>query len=444
MALTSVTFICRNCDAHGHVGGVDMLLACPDCQSDRIKCHDEILHLALVHMDCDAFYASIEKRDNPELEGKPVIVGGGTRGVVAAACYVARQYGIRSAMPSWQAHRRCKDLVVIKPRMSVYAAESRKIRTLMLEATPLVEPLSIDEAFLDLAGTEQLHGAPPAIIASRLQKRILEEIGITVSIGLSGNKSLAKMASDRDKPSGFFTIGLNEAKSWLAPQPINVLYGLGKSMTVRLNAINIHKCDDLVKADPQELKLLTGRDTERLQNLAQGIDHRGVKPDGKAKSISAETTFNRDLSKLGDLHAELEPLIYRVSTRLKNKDLAGRRISLKLKRANHQIITRSKTVPEAIQQSHQIETIVHALLAPEVKSGRQYRLIGVGVEGFEVGDLDQQLELVPEELAPKDISRKASLEAATDKVREQLGANAIQSGRRLLYQKSKNSNEQKE
>ena len=443
MTLSAITFICRDCEAHGHIGGIETLSECPDCGSSRIKFHDEILSLALVHLDCDAFYASIEKRDNPELKGKPVIVGGGNRGVVAAACYVARQYGIRSAMPSWQAHKRCPDLVVIKPRMSLYSTESQKIRQLMLEATPLVEPLSIDEAFLDLSGTQQLHQAPPAIVASRLQKRIYEEIGITVSIGLSGNKSLAKMASDRDKPHGFFTIGMEEAKDWLAPQPITVLYGLGKSISGRLNDAGIHNCDDLVSADRQMLYAITGRDTNRLQNLAQGIDQREVKPNGKAKSISAETTFDKDLFSLADLQAELEPLIFRVSKRLKDKQISGRRITLKLKRANHQILTRSKTVTEPIQQAHLIQDIVYGLLSPEVASGKGYRLIGVGVDSFDDGDTGLQLSLTdtPEKI---ETSRKSSLEEATDKLRKQLGANAIQSGNRLLYQKIKTTNKKKD
>ena len=434
MNLSSVSFICRTCDAHGHIGGIDRLAICPECGSEQIKCHDEILSLSLIHLDCDAFYASIEKRDNPELKDKPVIVGGGTRGVVAAACYVARQYGIRSAMPSWQARKRCPDLIAIKPRMSLYAEESQKIRALMLETTPLVEPLSIDEAFLDLSGTEQLHKAPAAIAASRLQKRIYEEVGITVSIGLSGNKSLAKMASDRDKPHGFFTIGMQEAKTWLAPQPITVLYGLGKATTSRLEAKGITLCRDLVQAPPELVTSVLGRDSDRVRALAEGVDNRPVKPDGKAKSISAETTFTMDLSAIGDLQAELEPLIYRVSERLKAKSLSGRRVSLKLKFANHKIITRSKTVPVAINQAHQIEEIVYKLLLPEIKDGRYYRLIGVGVEGFESADFEQQ-STFSLALEAEDQTRKNNLEKATDKLRKQLGANAIQSGNRLLYQK---------
>ena len=436
MSLSSITFFCRKCDSHGHLGGVDTLKFCPECGSEQIRCHDEILALSLVHLDCDAFYASIEKRDNPDLQDKPVIVGGGERGVVAAACYVARQYGIRSAMPSWQARKNCPDVITIQPRMSVYVKESQKIRALMLETTPLVEPLSIDEAFLDLSGTEQLHKAPPAIIASRLQRRIWEEIGITVSIGLSGNKSLAKMASDRDKPHGFFTIGMEEAKAWLAPQPVTVLFGMGKAMAERLHKHGIYSCQDLVTAKPDLLRQAIGKDSDRLRALAEGRDHRPVIPDSQAKSISAETTFASDLWRLEDLQAELEPLIYRVSERLKAKSLSGKRVSLKLKFANHKIMTRSKTVSGAINQAHQIEEIVHSLLVPEVQEGRAFRLIGVGVEGFGVTDTDIQSELSLDP-KPETKERKANLEKATDKLRKELGINAIQSGRRLLYQTKK-------
>jgi len=424
------------CDSHGYLGGVDTLKSCPECGSEQIRCHDEILSLSLVHLDCDAFYASIEKRDNPDLLDKPVIVGGGDRGVVAAACYIARQYGIRSAMPSWQARKNCPDVITIQPRMSVYVKESQKIRALMLETTPLVEPLSIDEAFLDLSGTEQLHKAPPAIIASRLQKRIWEEIGITVSIGLSGNKSLAKMASDRDKPQGFFTIGMDEAKAWLAPQPITVLFGMGKAMAGRLHAHGIYSCKDLVTAKPDLLRQAIGKDSDRLLALAEGRDHRPVIPDSKAKSISAETTFASDLRRLEDLQAELEPLIYRVSERLKAKSLSGKRVTLKLKFANHKIMTRSKTVSVAINQAHQIEEIVHSLLVPEIQEGRAFRLIGVGVEGFGFTNTDIQSELALN-ATPETEERKANLEKATDKLRKELGINAIQSGRRLLYQTKK-------
>ena len=242
------------------------------------------------------------------------------------------------------------------------------------------------------------------------------------------------MASDRDKPHGFFTIGMQEAKTWLSPQPITVLYGLGKATTSRLEAKGITLCRDLVQAPPELVTSVLGRDSDRVRALAEGIDNRPVKPDGKAKSISAETTFTTDLSAIEDLQAELEPLIYRVSERLKAKSLSGRRVSLKLKFANHRIITRSKTVPVAINQAHQIEEIVHKLLAPEIKDGRSYRLIGVGVEGFERADFDQQSTFALA-LEAEDQTRKANLEKATDKLRKQLGANAIQSGNRLLYQK---------
>ena len=425
-----VSFICRACDGHGHVGGVVSLEACPYCGSDALRAHPEILSLSLLHLDCDAYYASIEKRDNPALHDVPVIVGGGDRGVVAAACYVARQYGIHSAMPAWRAKALCPELHVIKPRMALYTQESRKIRALMLEATPLVQPLSIDEAFLDLSGTEQLHGAPPAVTASKLQKRIFNEVGITVSIGLSGNKSLAKMASDRDKPHGFFTIGMAEAKDWLAPQSVKVLYGMGKASVARMQDAGIQSCQDLVEAEPALLNKLLGSDAMRIRNLAMGVDPRPVEPDQKAKSISAETTFRRDLNDFDSLMSELEPLIERVSQQLKAKNLSAMRVVLKLKTADHKLLSRSKTVQEPVQFAHHIHALVSALLQAEMKSARHYRLIGVGVEKFAETLMAAGLDIAPE--AEK---RRQALEEATDKLREKLGKNTLQSGRRLLYQK---------
>ena len=269
-------------------------------------CIRDRFSLSIAHVDCDAFYAAVEKRDNPEIRDLPVIVGGRERGVVAAACYIARQFGIRSAMPTWQALKRCPDAVVIRPRMDHYVSVSREIRARMLALTPLVQPLSIDEAFLDLSGTEALHGCPPAEALVRLQRGIREEIGITVSIGLSGTKSLAKMASDRDKPDGFFAVDMDSAPAWLAPQPVSVLFGLGKAAVARLNAAGIETCGDLVSAPDGQLSGLVGRRASTILNLAAGIDPRPVSPDREAKSISSETTFVRDLSTAAELEAELE------------------------------------------------------------------------------------------------------------------------------------------
>ena len=213
MPVSSYPMLCRRCGINGFVGGEDPPTSCPHCHSEEVRWHAELFDLCIAHVDCDAFYASVEKRDNPQLADRPVIVGGRERGVVAAACYLARQYGVRSAMPTWTALKRCPDAIVIRPRMAHYVKISRQIRKKMLELTPLVQPISIDEAFLDLAGTEALHGCSPAVALVRMQTQICEEIGITVSIGLAPTKSLAKMASDRDKPNGFLPLANSKPKA---------------------------------------------------------------------------------------------------------------------------------------------------------------------------------------------------------------------------------------
>ena len=327
MTGSAYQMLCRSCLRRGYDGGAAPPATCPYCGSDDVRSSRELFGLTIAHMDCDAFYASVEKRDDPSIRDRPVIVGGRERGVVAAACYIARRYGIRSAMPTWQALKRCPDAVVIRPRMSHYTAISREIRSRMLALTPLVQPLSIDEAFLDLAGTESLHGCPPAEALVRLQRGIREEIGITVSIGLSGTKSLAKMASDRDKPNGFFAVDMDSAAAWLAPQPVSVLFGLGKAAVARLNASGIETCGDLVAAPDGQLAGLLGKSAPTIRDLAAGIDPRPVSPDREAKSISSETTFVKDLSTAAELEAELEMLCRKVSTRLKAQNLACGRVT---------------------------------------------------------------------------------------------------------------------
>src|SRR5438477_7592212 len=221
---------CRECLADTP----DAAARCTACGSPRVARHAELPTLAIAHVDCDAFYATIEKRDEPGLHDKPVIVGGGKRGVVAAACYVARTFGVRSAMPMFQARRLCPAAVVIAPDMEKYVRVGREVRRMMLELTPLVEPLSIDEAFMDLAGTARLHGLDPAKALARFATRVEAAIGITVSIGLSANKFLAKIASDLDKPRGFAVLGRQEARSFLAAKPVTFIWGVGKRMQARL------------------------------------------------------------------------------------------------------------------------------------------------------------------------------------------------------------------
>ena len=387
--------------------------------------------LNIAHIDCDAFYASVEKRDNPELRDRPVIVGGRERGVVAAACYIARKAGVHSAMPTWRAIKKCPDAVIIRPRMNHYVTVSRQIRDKMFTLTPLVQPVSIDEAFLDLSGTRAVHRCSPVEALVRLQSEIRDEIGITVSIGLSGTKSLAKMASDRDKPDGLFIIGMDHVDDWLAGQDLGVLYGLGKAAIARLNAAGFYTCGDLATADMQALRIVLGKQAGQIQELARGIDPRPVAPNAAAKSISSETTFNKNLSSFDDLEAELETLCLKVSTRLKANNIRGSRLTIKLKRVNHQILTRSKTMQTSTNKAHILFAISRDLVKAEVAPNRAYRLLGVGVDQF--GDDAPDASLF--DMFEMDDKRADQLEDALDQVTRKLGQDAVISGRR--FQRSK-------
>ena len=416
--------LCRACLRSGYVGGAEPPDSCPHCGSADVRSSRELFDLAIAHIDCDAFYASVEKRDNPEIRDRPVIVGGRERGVVAAACYIARQFGIRSAMPTWQALKRCPDAVVIRPRMDHYISVSREIRKRMLALTPLVQPLSIDEAFLDLGGTEALHGCAPAEALVRLQNEIRDEIGITVSIGLSGTKSLAKMASDRDKPDGFFAVDSRTAAAWLAPQQVSVLFGLGKAAMARLNAAGIESCGDLVSAPDHQVTAILGRNASTIRDLAAGIDPRPVTPDRQAKSISSETTFITDLGTKAELEAELEMLCQKVSSRMKAQDLAGGRVTLKLKRPDHSLLTRSQTLAERTDKAHVLFAVGRELLAREIGGRKRYRLLGIGADQLGPPQGAGLLDLVDERGRRRD-----DLEAAIDDLHSRLGRDSLQSGR---------------
>jgi len=293
--------------------------------------HAELDRLAIAHLDCDAFYAAIEKRDDPALADKPVIVGGGRRGVVSTACYLARIHGVHSAMPMFKALKACPEAVVIPPNMEKYAKVGREVRALMLELTPLVEPLSIDEAFMDLAGTERLHHASPALSLARLAQRIENDLGITVSIGLSFNKFLAKIASDLRKPRGFSVIGREEAVAFLASKPVSLIWGVGKAMQTRLAEDGIRTIGALQRLPETDLAQRYGSMGFRLSRLSRAEDSRSVDPRGEAKSVSAETTFNEDIADPRRLTAILRSLSEKVSRRLKQQGLAGRTVTLKLK-----------------------------------------------------------------------------------------------------------------
>ena len=432
----SFAVLCRDCGSAGFVGAPDPPYDCVVCHSRNIRCHAELFGLTIAHIDCDAFYASIEKRDNPDLLNKPVIVGGGDRGVVAAACYIARQYGVRSAMPAWQALKRCPDAVVIKPRMAHYTKISRQVRDHMLSLTPLVQPLSIDEAFLDLSGTQKYHKCSPAEALIRLQKHIYADVGITVSIGLGPNKSLAKMASDRDKPDGFFVIGAAEAEAWLAPQPVSVLFGIGKATLKKLHAAGYHSCADLGAADERQLTKVLGSQAGRIMALAKGIDPRPVTPQRAAKSVSSETTFSCDLTEFSELEAVLERLCGKLAKRLKSSQLTGATVTLKLKRSDHRIITRAHSLETPTDKAHILFDIGRRLLVPETQKSIPYRLLGIGVSHLNQASSSLFLDLNDEVN-----DKRNRLEAAMDRLQGKLGDSIIQSGRQFSRHRTGTQND---
>ena len=414
--------LCRECF---HRGAFER--RCPTCGSPRIVAHAELDTLSIAHMDCDAFYASVEKRDRPELRDLPVIVGGGRRGVVTTCCYIARINGVRSAMPMFKAIKACPQAVIIKPDFSKYRTESRRIMAMMADLTPLVQPLSLDEAWMDLSGTERLHGATPAETLARLQTRIEEEVGITVSIGLAANKFLAKIASDLDKPRGFSVIGA-EAADFLAKKPVGILPGVGPAMVSSLESSNFITVGDIARADIKDLAARFGPNGLRLHALAHGRDTRVVNPDQIRKSISAETTFNEDLRKQADLEEQLPWLAEKVGRQALAGNVAGRVVTLKLRGADFKIITRRKTLPVPTQTTRSILAIGKELLAAEMKSGganRSWRLIGVGIT-----DLIEPQD-VEDDFFGGDERRTLVGEKTADAIRARFGATALTSARAL-------------
>ncbi len=410
---------CRDCLADCADKPTRLATRCPNCGSPRLARHAELDTLAIAHIDCDAFYATIEKRDEPSLVDKPVIVGGGKRGVVAACCYVARTYGIRSAMPMFEALRRCPSAVVVRPNIAKYAKVGREVRRAMLALTPLVEPLSIDEAFLDLTGTERLHGMSAAKVLARFAAQIERELGITVSVGLSANKFLAKIASDMDKPRGFAVLGQAEAAEFLAPKPVGFIYGVGAVSAAKLSADGFRLIADLQRADQHDLMRRYGEEGVRLWRLARGIDERSVSPERETKSISAETTFERDIGDYRPLEQHLWDLTERVSTRLKANELAGSTVTLKLKSADFKTRTRARSLGHPTQLAARIFAAGRDLLRHETGQTR-FRLIGIGVSHLE--------EAVGDDFADLIDRRAADAEHAVDKLRSKFGHDAVVKG----------------
>jgi len=387
--------------------------------------HRSLTTLTIAHVDCDAFYASVEKRDRPELAALPVIVGGGTRGVVTAACYVARLYGVKSAMPMFKALKACPDAVVIRPDFAKYSAASKQVRALMHALTPLVQPISIDEAMLDLAGTETLHGAPPAAVLARFASDVERTVGVTVSIGLAANRLMAKIAAGRGKPRGFTVIDGAEAPGFLAPQPVRLLPGIGAAAARRLEALGVASLGQLQALSDRDALRLLGDDGPGLIRRARGEDARRVDPAREAKSISAETTFATDLISVTELEKPLWRMCEKLARRLTEANLAASGVVLKLKTARFATRTRSGRLHSPTVLPDRLFEAVRVLLAEEA-TGTAFRLIGIGAH-----PLVERAAADKGDLADVTTPRLAAAQAAIDTLRGRFGDSAIARGRSL-------------
>src|SRR3984893_18625374 len=389
---------------------------CGECGSPRLVRHPTLPALTLAHIDCDAFYATVEKRDNPEIADKPLSTGGGKRGVVSAACYIARTYGVRSAMPMFKALALCPSATVIGPDMAKYVRVGREVRQAMQALTPLVEPLSIDEAFLDLAGTQRVHRMIPAKVLAKFAREVERNIGITVSVGLSCNKFLAKIASDLDKPRGFAALDQEEARAMLADKPVGFIFGVGPATQQRLSQRGFHTIADLQRADEIELMKQFSAEGRRLWRLGAGIADRRVVPDRGAKTISSETTFETDIRDFATLEKVLWRLSEKVSQRLKNGELAGSTITLKLKTADFRQRTRSQSIHAPTQLAAKIFSVTREMLAKEI-DGTAFRLMGAGVSALRPGSQGDDTDMLDR--------RSAHAERAMDDLRKKFGQGAV-------------------
>ena len=397
---------------------------CPHCGSTRVVSHPELNSLSIAHIDCDAFYAAIEKRDDPSLNDKPLIVGGEVRGVVSTACYIARTFGVRSAMPMFQAKRLCPHAVILKPRHSYYSHVARQIRGFMEELTPLVEPLSLDEAYLDLSGTARIHHRSPARTMASLSLRIEREIGITVSVGLSGNKFLAKLASELDKPRGFAVIGMAEARSFLRDKKVGIMRGAGKVLQAKLERDGIMTIGQLQDADPKELADRYGATGLWLYRMANAQDSRKVDPDGEMKTISSETTFDKDLIRLCRTGRHTV-----AAGRTGQRPRQGKGIG----RQDYRAETQDRRFPSAhplgfagcadpVGRPH-LPHRANGALKREA-DGTRFRLLGVGLS-----NLCPAAGADPASLIDTQSDKRAAAERAMDKIRAKFGGEAVGTGR---------------
>ena len=421
-----MTTLCRNCF---HMFEEDAP-ACPSCGHERLVRNSRLAELGIAHLDCDAFFAAIEKRDDPSLKNKPVIVGGGKRGVVATCCYIARLYGVRSAMPMFQALKACPDAVVIKPNSEKYRIAGLQVREKMQALTPMIQPVSVDEAYLDLTGTNTLHKAPPAVSLARLAAEIERDVGITVSIGLSVNKFLAKTASELDKPKGFAVIAAEEAEALLAPKPIGFIHGIGPKLAKKLSLDGYETIEDLQQTELRQLIGKYGETGMWLKNRAHGIDNRPVRNDEERKSVSSETTFHKDMSDPAWLEDQLWRLCVKTADRAKATGLVGNVITLKLKTADFRTLTRRLSLAEPTQLAQTLFRSARILLAKEANGRTRFRLIGIGIS-----DLSEHRADSVDLLDPL-VAKRAAAERASDLAREKFGADAVMTGRSARAKKA--------
>ncbi|MEO1660525.1 MAG: DNA polymerase IV [Pseudomonadota bacterium] len=429
MARTNMPSLCRDCDTRVP----ETADTCPICGSVRLIAHPDLETLSIAHIDCDAFYAAIEKRDNPDLKHKPVIVGGGKRGVVSTCCYIARLNGVRSAMPMFKALKACPEAVIVKPRYDAYSQASREIRAKFESLTPKVQMLSVDEGFLDLTGTTRLRGASPALSLARLAREIEQDVGITISIGLSENKFLAKTASEFDKPRGFAVISKAEAPSFLAEQPVVFIHGVGKQLAKKLERDGFRLIGDLQAAETRDLIRRYGETGLWLHQRAQGIDNRPVRTDGLRKSVSAERTFDKDIAQYDLLEDRLWEVCEETARRAKRHSLEGSTLTLKLKTNAFRSLTRSITLPSGTNLANVMFRATKPLLRKETQTGKAYRLIGLGLTHLQDARWDTR------DLVDPGIEKRAKAERASDAARSKFGDASVVTGRaiRLAARKAK-------
>jgi DNA polymerase-4 len=387
----------------------------------------------ILHIDMDAFYASVEERERPELAGEPLIVGGTPegRGVVAAASYEVRKYGVHSAMPTATALRLCPQAIVIPPRLGFYAEISQQIRAIFDQYTPLVEPLSLDEAFLDVTGSEPLFGSSPEI-GRRIKRTIRDELRLTASVGVAPNKFLAKIASDLRKPDGFVLVegGQTQIQAFLDPLPVGRLWGVGRVAGQVFERLGVKTIGDVRQMPVETLRRHFGQTGEHLAELARGVDERRVVPDRDAKSISHETTFSSDIDDTETLRAWTSELAEQVAWRLRRHRLRGRTVQIKVRYADFHTITRAETLAEPTNVTEEIRQTAVRLLAERLPARRlPIRLLGVGVSQFENPEQVQGLLFDDESQ-----TRHSRLDQAADKLRERFGAEALRRGSGLLHE----------